>query len=583
MASPIAILGSALVGWYDAADTNRRYQKSLGYLPATDDDVIGLLMDKSQSGSPSGMYKGLDLSFDYYIDATNGSDGNAGTSAGAAWASLSKISDISLGAGVSAAVLVKSDTYDTADDYVVVDPSPGLASSLTIVFEPGCVMDGTAANAIAPTNGFEMSRAKGAWTSTIYGNGLQINNYAEGTAASPNGFGNRADNISYVYDVHCDNCDDGFSCHGDASLYLYDCSAKNSEKGTFLHVDNAYVEAHRCNFIYSMQGDGAASNGVEIHIYDCILEPETSGLFWDFRNTTATRCQIGTSDKRVTVSSSLSNNLLTNCYLNLYCDANSYINIRECYGKFSARVRSGGGVTIENSIITAPASGQSNIIFSNFDPGSSAKFVVNNNIFKGSAFMSVDATNAAYLVTAASELFNNILTGSAAYDSDLIAADSGGTVIVGTITSDPLIGAANTLLMADYAYGDGSPAIGAAYGGGNIGFGASDVAELVAAEARGPDGVAGNHASQSTDANRPTLTGGYIVHSGSDALSATFDDLGVDATIGYVTSGGVTWLDDQTISGATDLVPAADWREMVVADGAVSSDKRARIEAWFAR
>jgi hypothetical protein len=67
-------------------------------------------------------------------------------------------------------------------------------------------------------------------------------------------------------------------------------------------------------------------------------------------------------------------------------------------------------------------------------------------------------------------LKNNILSGSAAFDADLISADTGPVVRVGNVTADALIGAANTLLMADYGYAGGSPAIGAATDGGNCGF-----------------------------------------------------------------------------------------------------------------
>jgi hypothetical protein len=74
-----------------------------------------------------------------------------------------------------------------------------------------------------------------------------------------------------------------------------------------------------------------------------------------------------------------------------------------------------------------------------------------------------------------SQFYNNLLTDSKTYDADLISAS---VDIQGTVTDDPLIGDADSLDPDDYGYGDGSPAIGAATDGGNIGFGVGEISAV---------------------------------------------------------------------------------------------------------
>ncbi len=87
--------------------------------------------------------------------------------------------------------------------------------------------------------------------------------------------------------------------------------------------------------------------------------------------------------------------------------------------------------------------------------------------------------------------------------------------------------------------------------------------------------VLGNHALQTTAAARPAYKTSaglhWLDHDGvDDQLVATFPDLGTDATIAYVTSGGVTILTGQTISGATNL-RTEDWYGLIYLDRAFTS------------
>jgi len=423
----------------------------------------------------------LNLTPTYWIDATNGSDSNDGLTLVGAWKSLNKITGIALPAGANIVVRVVSDTYDTADDWIERSDSSGggtigAGARLTIVFEPGCVMDGTAANALAAQNGFEISGSN-VWTTYVYGHDLALNNYSEGTASSPNGVGNRGNNILYVYDVHATNCDDGFSAHATAKMYLYRCSASGCEKSPFLHVDTAYVEAYQCSFTggTSTTVIGIGAGTPTVHLYDTICAPGTTTT--SVNVTTALRCHLGTTAARLAIVGGTA----TDCFVNVYNDGNQAINLQRCYGKVSLRIRGSATQVVNGCVISGPATGQTSVIFSNFNFGTAQALTFTNNIVEtatAGAFMSVDAANAGYMVAKPQLFSNNVLSGSAAFDADLIAADTGGTVIVSNTTGDALIGAANTTNPSDYGYASGSPAIGAGIGGINCGLSVSDAASI---------------------------------------------------------------------------------------------------------
>jgi hypothetical protein len=431
---------------------------------------------------------GLSLSVDFWIDATTGDDTNDGLTAETAWATLSKISSFALPAGETRTVRVVSGTYDTAAEYILVNDissggAPGAGSKLNVVFEPGCVVDGTAVSALPPLSPSFCNIGGTNANCTVFGNGLEVRNFSEATAHSPEGFGTFSSGILTVYRAHCINCDDGFSAHATSQMYLYDCSAQGSEKGPFLHVESAKVRAYRCEFYRRAGGSpatlsivgGASTCDIECH--DCKFIPEAEsgqatiqGKFY--------RCQFGNPTTRLLLASSSAGDgiYLEECYGNFLIQT-ARIQLKRCYGRMSARVEATRTIRVENCVFGAQSStGQ--MVYSNFNPGSSGPFFWRNNICRtttAAGFMNVDSTNAGYLVAANAEFFNNCLAGSAAFDADLIAADTGGTVIVDNITADPLIGVANTLNPDDYGYAPGSPCIGAGVGGTNIGFAIGEV------------------------------------------------------------------------------------------------------------
>ena len=418
------------------------------------------------------------VSYDYFIDATTGSDLDDGTTEATAWQSLNKIEGITLADNSSVRVLVKSGTYSKASDSARVSFSGISNCSLEIVFEAGCVIDGTAY--VEPTGaalGFDGDAADYTNTFRVRGNGLVIRDVL---AIGGNAIGGNNGGTCHYHDIVMTNCLDGMSVHGDQRAKFYDCRAYDCTKFPLAHVGTTVTDHYRCSFedengTATAGGLGIVEATATATFEDCVFLPGGTSASKNLtnHNSTYTRCQIGTLTTQVVMLGS--NFTASKCFLNTFIEGSKTHTLTNCFGKISTRHVAGtADSTVSRCVFSGPATGYTHCLFSNFNPGSAGTtFVWNNNIFETASFMSVDSTNAAYMVTAGCQFHNNITFGST-YDADLVSA---GADIDGTITTDPLIGAANTLLMADYAFGDGSPAIGAATDAGDIGFGAADVEE----------------------------------------------------------------------------------------------------------
>lgn len=421
------------------------------------------------------------VSYHYYISASTGNDSNDGLSLDAAWKSLNKIESIT-GTGGTAAVLVASGTYDTANDHFEVI---GFSGVLDITFEPGCIMDGTVHGSTAQN---PIYAGNVATVMTIRGNGLIVRNYSGNTGGSPNGLGYGGEGtILTVYDVTIDTCQDGISGHTTGHAEIHRCVFKNNIKYQCANIDSSTMNAYSCTWYTDEVGDFVfGAEGLQ-RFERCAFIDDGAGAFVALKgnNMQFFACQIGDLTHGISIGANGTNSatqlLVNSCFINVTCEAWDNYTFDKCYGYLSARARNGSGTfTVTNSVIVGGYEGSSNITYTNSDFGGSTKQVVNNNIFVGTVSIGNFGTlgRAQYVVDAGSEYFNNITYGGASYHANFLAADSGSAVIVGTIASDPLIGDADTLEMADYAFGDGSPAIDAATDGGDIGFGSSDVVSV---------------------------------------------------------------------------------------------------------
>jgi len=423
--------------------------------------------------------------YDYFVSDTTGNDSNDGLTPSTAWQSLNKITGALIASSQTKRVLVMAGTYDKATDDLYVNVGTKTNTTFVVTFEPGCTIDGTAfASGTQNGVGYRCDTASDRTNRFYcYGNNCVIQNV---TTTDGNGIDGSGGGVAYYYDFEVTNARDGISIHETQEAEFHNIRVRDCLKWAAAHVGSCVVRHYHCTFAdenntATLGGLVAFTTAGSVSNYDTIFLPGTTfrsaHLNITLGPSTFERCRLGTLTRIVELQPTSSGTATaTKCFLNANWDGIfGATALTRCFGKFTARTgNAGGGLTMTHCAISGPCTGKSNVFYSNYNPGSSVAFIVNNNIFETASFMSVDATNAGYLVAAGSDFHNNVTFGST-YDADLVSA---GADIVGTVTSDPLIGAANTLLMADYAYAAGSPAIGAGEGGVNIGFAASEVEEL---------------------------------------------------------------------------------------------------------
>lgn len=420
---------------------------------------------------------GIDWEFDYFISPT-GSDSNNGQSSAASWLSLNKIVTIPLSAGQTKRVLIRKGLYAAATDYITFVQVDRIGATLDIVFERGCEMDGTAAG--LHDGIFIDSLSAKPWTINVWGNGLYIHDYKDVSAVtSPNGIGAGTVGVINCYDVFVANCNDGYSAHIGSTIRAYRCTAVECIKAPFINVNTSTFEAYNSFFAEKIGGSssglgGAGASTVTQRLYDCTLLPNASGSAFLSDGTTLTRCRIGTLTRSVTMSTVSVAGAVIDSFVNVYADGDEEISFDRCFGKLSSRMRNGGDIDVTHCVIVSPASGKTKFLYADFDPGSSSVFTINNNIFVGAwTFDDLQtAAKAGYMFSVGSVFRNNILYGGVAMSALLLAA--GGSSISGTITDAPLIGSADNYDMSAYAFGTGSPALTAGYGGGDIGYSSAE-------------------------------------------------------------------------------------------------------------
>ena len=91
---------------------------------------------------------------------------------------------------------------------------------------------------------------------------------------------------------------------------------------------------------------------------------------------------------------------------------------------------------------------------------------------------------------------------------------------------------------------------------------------------------------QNTAGERPTLKSSPIWYAdfdgSNDELMVTVPDLGTDATVAYLTTGGtVTYLETQTVGAGNYTLPTTDWGKLVLIDRALTADEKTSIEGQW--
>lgn len=417
----------------------------------------------------------------YYISPT-GSDAADGLTLATAWQSLNKFTASLIATGQTKRVLVKAGTYDKATDQFVVALTTQTGTTTIVQFEPGCIIDGTAftlgtQNGVSFRSDIPSDRTNNFFA---YGNGCIVRDV---TTADGNGLDGSGGGFARFYDFTVTNCRDGISIHETQEAEFHRINASDCLKWAAAHVGSSVTRHYGCTFLdanntATLGGLVAFDSTNATHAENCTFLPGTTSAAATLRMTgpgsTFTRCQIGTTTRLIEFQPYNSGTAtITDSFVNIYSDGlYGPATLNRAFGKFSFRTGpdAAGSITMDNCSISGPATGKTAVFYNNYTPASSVPLYISDSVFETASFMDVDATNAGYLVAAGSTFRNNCTFGST-YDADLVSA---GATITGTVTTDPLIGAANTLLMADYAYATGSPCIGAGQGGTNIGFSASE-------------------------------------------------------------------------------------------------------------
>lgn len=419
----------------------------------------------------------LPLVGDYYLDPVNGNDSNDGTTVGTAWATISRLNTY-LAAAVNTlqtkTIVLKSGTYTGVG---VLLNNHTVASQYTFEFEENVTVD--TSQQVTAIAGITVQNSVSGFLATF---NLRAAQFMGNGVGSANGIGTTNNGRLLVNGLDADDnyavfngYDDGISIHGTNDLpsdhIINGCEFTNSSKGAGNIVNSASAIFNNCRFI----GKTGASLGTfqdlstaTSTLNDCVFENGAAAVG------IANRCVFGTPSASVTIATRRNFNndaiQLTDCFVNTSSDGPGRLNLLRCYGFYGGRIRfDSTHISSFRNCVLKPFTGTKmwDGTFwtdANWDGGTN---VIENCILLNASGRIVnytntsqrDALNANWIVR------NCNLFGSADVQSGL-------TISSNNISTNPLIGAANTTIQSDWGYGTGSPCIGAGTSGGNIGFAA---------------------------------------------------------------------------------------------------------------
>lgn len=509
---------------------------------------LGLPSLSLPSVSVFGGALGAALAGVYYVDDAAGNDSNDGLAPGSAWASLSKIEGISGEAGKTTRVMVAAGTYNKATDHIEVSSQP-TSSKLEIVFAAGSVIDFTAAHDAGAGSPIYAGES-GTWTMDVKGNGLTITGLGS-AGGSPNGLGYGGAGVTLIAsDITIDGLADGISGHNSGHATLTDVTVRGSTKSAVANVTGSTMTATDCIFeeLAAASGDFVVLDGAATFTRPRFVPVSGPVSKIEGDDITITGGIIGTLTEKVRIEPSTpgaASIAVSDAFINVYDLGDAGSVYTRCFGRFSTRFRetSGGGATLRRSIIIGAATGQTAVLESLGNPaGQFAPIAVWDCIFSGAMTFDTNVSNAQEAFMNNVSLLNNILHGGAVYSQNLLDSDAAGSAtITGTITLDPLIGDADTYLPDDWAFGSGSPAIGAASDGNNVGFGIG----VLSAVAHPPFILVQPTASPASIEPGETLTLAIGAASGfpDPTTAITFTVGGVDKSSELVVqpNGSLTW------------------------------------------
>lgn len=400
---------------------------------------------------------------DFLIRAISptGNDSDDG-SIGKPWATLSKLKTWVSGLPNPSKIklLIKSGSYSESTANPLYFQTSGLYSE--VYFEEGVSITLNQSGGTSLGNGVGADRG----VHYFYLNAATITLNAADTypTISDNGLGVHGGRV-YVYGANKQGDKsvfvgfmDGTSNHNGGYLEVDDCVFRQCPKGAYTHVNTSTSIHHRCEFeglVGSVYGVGdiqqsASATFTESKILSdpAATAPQTAGIL----NAKLEQCQIGTLTQSVALEAV--NSTITDSYLNLVQNReHGNTTYRRCFGLYTNENQSGNANEgrFLSCVFVGPGSFASSSRW--FVSGVSfGKFYLFNSIITGYDQV-IDVGNNATRIAAVNNwvmnglcLFNNTTNFDSGINNPLIL-----------VSSDPLLGAANTLVQGDYEIGVGSP------------------------------------------------------------------------------------------------------------------------------
>ena len=427
-------------GVYEGADVPFSFQNEVGY----SEGISGNLVPRNESSPENGVEAAVTLlgSYDYYVDGVNGNDSNDGTSESQAWKTITKLRTFidALGDGTSHTFLIKEGVY--AGQHCYLNTARGTHE---VYFEPKCILNWTSG-----VDGSGLGSGSSDADITFYGNGVELNDFDTGTG---NAIGASGNSTVRAYDVVTNRCFDGFSLHNTSRGYVYRCKFNECGKYAFAHVNTSEGYAFDCFFQpanTATAGVGVVPNNNSTFERCTILSSEDN-----VRNTVAlgtyTNCQIGSDTHRIV----LGGGVFTDCYVHAQAEGNGTSSFTRCYGKHTARLRNGGGLTYNKCVWVGRSTGSWTDAFltTNYNPGSFSTVTVTDCIITGyaTAVVFADNTRKDHWVTSGSTIDNTAFYNNTT-DFDTQATTEVGVSITNISLVEPVgIGSIDTLKMTDYS------------------------------------------------------------------------------------------------------------------------------------
>lgn len=396
----------------------------------------GLLVLVPPPEPPTEAFAGESLTPTYYVDPVNGSDLADGTTEGTAWRSLGRFTGSDVVNNTIQTIRFKPGTYGAVGDEIKIGAFTGSGPDSTVinlVFEPGCIIDGTVVTA---TNGSAsaMDLAGDQASYYVYGNDCIIRNFTQGTGNGLGGNGSSQQLRAHFYNFSVENCVDGLSLHGSMYGEFHDCRVRTSLKSACAHIDGTQTKHYRCR-LENLTGAAASAavvicEGVQHDFVDCVVETDTNDAI-DLCSSSWTRCRIGSPAARFNFTGAYGGEnaaVIEHSYVHLNTDATRPVTLRNSYGRFTSRVRNGGpGQLIENCALVRANNA---LTYSNYSPPSATQVIIRDTRVD-ELFANHNSDARAQLVKDAGSLFSNIVLDiGQVIDNNLLNVDIDNTMLV---------------------------------------------------------------------------------------------------------------------------------------------------------